>query len=98
MDDNLTPEEESQLEEGDTGTAEEEHRFSEFEDLRDRIESLSTAVAEGFEGIRTAIGALSVNSTVTDEDPDRDADSDADDLGALEALDKLDLDDLDFTV
>lgn len=99
MDDNLTPEEETQVEEGDTATAEEEHRYGEFEDIRDRLEALSTAVSEGFESLRTAIGAVSVNSTVTDAaDVDDDGDVDGSDVEALEALDKLDLDDLDFTV
>lgn len=96
--DNLTPEEETQLEDGATATGEEEHRYGEFEDLRDRLEALSAAVSDGFDSIRTAIGAISVNSTVTDADVDDDGDVDASDVEAMEALDKLDLDDLDFTV
>lgn len=97
--DNLTPEEEKQVESGDTATGEEEHRYAEFEDLRDRIEALAVSVTEGFDAMRTAIGALSVNATVSDAaDVDDDGDVDAADIDALEAIDKTDLDDLDFTV
>lgn len=96
---NLTPEETQQLDSGDTATGEEEHRYAEFEDLRDRIEALTDLVRKQFEGVTRAIGALSVNTGVSDVvDMDGDGDRDSDDLEQMAELERTKLEDLDFSL
>lgn len=94
MDENLTPEEETQEEQ--TGIdGEEEHRYSEFEDIRDRLEKLTSLVQTVVDWTAGADSALVQNGEViTDDSPvtvDVDGDGDADFIDMTPDIDGDDL-------
>ena len=94
--DDLTPEE--QEIEDETGTSgEEAHRIGEFDDLRDRlglIESALGAITETLEAMRTTAAAIDIDNgaDVVDVDDDGDADVVTDDADIIPDYDDMDLD------
>lgn len=96
--DNLTPEEREI--EDDTGTSgEEAHRIGEFDDLRDRLERIESAIgsiASTLEAMRTTAAAIDIDNgaDVADVDGDGDADVVTDDGEAdiIPDYDDMDLD------
>lgn len=93
--DDLTPDE--QKIEDETGTSgEEAHRIGEFDDLRDRLERIETALGDitsTLEAMRTTAAAIDIDNgaDVVDVDGDGDADIIADD-GEIEIPDYDDMD------
>lgn len=96
--DDLTPEE--QEIEDDTGTSgEEAHRIGEFDDLRDRLERIESAlgnITSMLEAMRTTAAAIDIDNgaDVVDVDGDGDADVATDDGEAdiIPDYDDMDLD------
>ena len=96
--DDLTPEE--QEIEDETGTSGEEvHRIGEFDDLRDRLERIETAIGNitsMLEAMRTTAAAIDIDNgaDVVDVDGDGDADVVTDDGEAdiVPDYDDMDLD------
>lgn len=94
--DDLTPDEREI--EDETGTSgEEAHRIGEFEDLRDRLERIESAlgaIAETLEAMRTTAAAIDIDNgvDVVDADGDGDADTIADDDDEIEIPDYDDMD------
>ena len=92
--DDLTPDE--QEIEDETGTSgEEAHRIGEFDDLRDRLERIESAlgnITETLESMRTTAAAIDIDNgaDVVDVDGDGDADVIAD--GEIEIPDYEDMD------
>lgn len=94
MDENLTPEEETQEER--TGIdGEEEHRYAEFEDIRDRLERLTELVQSVVDWTAGADSAMVQNGEiVTDDAPvsvDIDGDGDTDFVDMTPDIDGDDL-------
>lgn len=93
--DGLTPDEQGI--EDDTGTSgEEAHRIGEFDDLRDRLERIESAlgnITSTLEAMRTTAAAIDIDNgaDVVDVDGDGDADVIADD-GEIEIPDYEDMD------
>lgn len=93
--DELTPDE--QAVEDETGASgEEAHRIGEFDDLRDRLERIESAlgnIASMLEAMRTTAAAIDIDNgaDVVDIDGDGDADVIADD-GETEIPDYEDMD------
>lgn len=94
--DDLTPEE--QEIEDETGTSgEEAHRIGEFDDLRDRLERIESAlgnITETLESMRTTAAAIDIDNgaDVVDVDGDGDADVIADDEIEIPDYEDMDLD------
>lgn len=95
--DDLTPEERKI--EGETGVdGEEAHRIGEFDDLRDRLERIESAlgaITETLEAMRTTAAAIDIDNgaDVVDADGDGDADVIAeDDVIEIPDYDNMDLD------
>ena len=95
--DDLTPEERKI--EGETGVdGEEAHRIGEFDDLRDRLERIESAlgaITETLEAMRTTAAAIDIDNgaDVVDVDGDGDADVIAeDDVIEIPDYDNMDLD------
>ena len=94
--DDLTPDE--QEIEDETGTSgEEAHRIGEFDDLRDRLERIESAlgtITETLESMRTTAAAIDIDNgaDVVDVDGDGDADIIADDAIEIPDYDDMDLD------
>lgn len=91
----LTPEEQEIEDETDT-SGEEAHRIGEFDDLRDRLERIESAlgnITETLESMRTTAAAIDIDNgaDVVDVDGDGDADVIADD-GEIEIPDYEDMD------
>lgn len=96
--DDLTPDEQEIEDETDT-SGEEAHRIDEFDDLRDhleRIESALGAIASMLEAMRTTAAAIDIDNgaDVADVDGDGDADvvTDDDDVDIIPDYDDMDLD------
>lgn len=93
--DDLTPDEQGI--EDETGTSgEEAHRIGEFDDLRDRLERIESAlgnITSTLEAMRTTAAAIDIDNgaDVVDADGDGDADVIADD-GEIEIPDYEDMD------
>lgn len=93
--DDLTPD--GQEIEDDTGTSgEEAHRIGEFDDLRDLLERIESAlgdIASTLEAMHTTAAAIDIDNgaDVVDVDGDGDADAIADD-GEIEIPDYEDMD------
>lgn len=94
--DELTPDEREI--EADTGTSgEEAHRIGEFDDLRDRLERIESAlgaITETLEAMRTTAAAIDIDNgaDVVDVDGDGDADVIADDEIEIPDYEDMDLD------
>ena len=95
--DDLTPDE--QEIEDETGTSgEEAHRIGEFDDLRDRLERIETAlgnITSTLEAMRTTAAAIDIDNgaDVVDVDGDGDADVVTDDgVDVIPDYDDMDLD------
>lgn len=94
--DELTPDE--QEIEDETGTSgEEAHRIGEFDDLRDRLERIESAlgnITETLESMRTTAAAIDIDNgaDVVDVDGDGDADVIADDEIEIPDYEDMDLD------
>lgn len=94
--DELTPDE--QVIEDETGTSgEEAHRIGEFDDLRDRLERIESAlgnITETLESMRTTAAAIDIDNgaDVADFDGDGDADVVTDDADIIPDYDDMDLD------
>ena len=94
--DELTPDE--QVIEDETGTSgEEAHRIGEFDDLRDRLERIESAlgnITSTLEAMRTTAAAIDIDNgaDVADVDGDGDADVVTDDVDIIPDYDDMDLD------
>lgn len=94
--DELTPDE--QVIEDETGTSgEEAHRIGEFDDLRDRLERIESAlgnITETLESMRATAAAIDIDNgaDVVDVDGDGDADVIADDEIEIPDYEDMDLD------
>nr|DAM75256.1 MAG TPA: ferredoxin I [Bacteriophage sp.] len=94
--DDLTPEE--QEIEDETGTSgEEAHRIGEFDDLRDRLERIESAlgnITSTLEAMRTTAAAIDIDNgaDVVDVDGDGDVDVVNDDVDIIPDYDDMDLD------
>lgn len=79
----------------ETGTSgEEAHRIGEFDDLRDRLERIESAlgdIASTLEAMRTTAAAIDIDNGADVVDADGDADAVADD-GEIEIPDYEDMD------
>ena len=101
--DDLTPDEASEKQDSEMD-GEETHRYEEFADLRDRVESLADSIdslrdliESGFKTISEAMGVMVDNgATVIEDDNDNGIDDDLEnddfDLGDLNNILDLDLD------
>lgn len=94
--DDLTPDEREIEDETDT-SGEEAHRIGEFDDLRDRLERIETAlgtITETLEAMRTTAAAIDIDNgaDVADVDGDGDADIVTDDIFEIPDYDDMDLD------
>lgn len=96
--DDLTPEEREIEDDTDT-SGEEAHRIGEFDDLRDRLERIESAIggiASTLEAMRTTAAAIDIDNgaDVADVDGDGDADVVTDDGEAdiIPDYDDMDLD------
>lgn len=103
--DDLTPDEESEEKDSEMD-GEETHRYEEFADLRDRVESLADSIdslrdliESGFKTISAGMGIMVDNgATVIEDDDDNDngvddyLETDNFDLGDLDKVLDLDLD------
>ena len=95
--DDLTPEEQEIEEE--TGTdGEEAHRIGEFDDLRDRLERIESALGDitsTLEAMRTTAAAIDIDNGADVADVDGDGDADViaeDDVIEIPDYDDMDLD------
>lgn len=94
--DDLTPEE--QEIEADTDTSgEEAHRIGGFDDLRDRLERIESAlgnIISTLESMRTTAAAIDIDNgaDMVDVDGDGDADAVTDDVDIIPDYDDMDLD------
>ena len=95
--DDLTPEE--QEIEDDTGTSgEEAHRIGEFDDLRDRLERIESAlgnITSTLEAMRTTAAAIDIDNGADVADVDGDGDADVvtdDEADIIPDYDDMDLD------
>lgn len=96
--DDLTPEEREIEDDTDT-SGEEAHRIGEFDDLRDRLERIESAIggiASTLEAMRTTAAAIDIDNgaDVADVDGDGDADVVTDDgeVDIIPDYDDMDLD------
>lgn len=95
--DDLTPEEQEIEDETDT-SGEEAHRIGEFDDLRDRLERIESAlgnITSTLEAMRTTAAAIDIDNgaDVADVDGDGDADVVTDDVvDIIPDYDDMDLD------
>lgn len=96
--DDLTPEEQEIEDETDT-SGEEAHRIGEFDDLRDRLERIESAlgnITSTLEAMRTTAAAIDIDNggEVADVDGDGDADVATDDVEVdiIPDYDDMDLD------
>lgn len=82
--------------EDETGTSgEEAHRIGEFDDLRDRLERIESAlgaITETLEAMRTTAAAIDIDNGADVTDGDGDGDADAADDGEIEIPDYEDMD------
>lgn len=93
--DDLTPDEQEIEDETDT-SGEEAHRIGEFDDLRDRLERIESAlgtITETLEAMRTTAAAIDIDNgaDVADVDGDGDADIVTDEI-EIPDYDDMDLD------
>lgn len=95
--DGLTPDE--QEIEDDTGTSgEEAHRIGEFDDLRDRLERIESAlgnITATLEAMRTTAAAIDIDNGADVADVDGDGDADVvtdDEVDIIPDYDDMDLD------
>lgn len=94
--DDLAPDEQGI--EADTGTpGEEAHRIGEFDDLRDRLERIESAlggIAATLKAMRTTAAAIDIDNgaDVAEADDDDDADVETDDAVVIPDYDDMDLD------
>lgn len=94
--DELTPDEQEIEDETDT-SGEEAHRIGEFDDLRDRLERIESAlgiITSTLEAMRTTAAAIDIDNgaDVVDVDGDGDADVIADDEIEIPDYEDMDLD------
>ena len=95
--DEPTPDE-RQIEDGTGTSGEEAHRIGEFDDLRDRLERIESAlgnITETLESMRTTAAAIDIDNgaDVVDVDGDGDADVATDDeIDIIPDYDDMDLD------
>lgn len=96
--DDLTPDEREIEDETDT-SGEEAHRIGEFDDLRERLERIESAlgnITSTLEAMRTTAAAIDIDNgaDVVDADGDGDADAvtDDDDADIIPDYDDMDLD------
>lgn len=94
--DDPTPDEREAEDETDA-SGEEAHRIGEFDDLRDRLERIETAlgtITETLEAMRTTAAAIDIDNgaDVADVDGDGDADIVTDDIFEIPDYDDMDLD------
>ena len=94
--DDPTPDEREIEVETDT-SGEEAHRIGEFDDLRDRLERIESAlgaITETLEAMRTTAAAIDIDNgaDVVDVDGDGDADVATDDSDIIPDYDDMDLD------
>ena len=94
--DDLTPEEQAIEDDTDT-SGEEAHRIGEFDDLRDRLERIESAlgdIASTLEAMRTTAAAIDIDNGGEVADADGDGDAPIDD--GADALTIPDYDDMDL--
>lgn len=92
--DDLTPDEQA-VGDGTDASGEEAHRIGGFEDLRDRLERIESAlgaIAETLEAMRTTAAAIDIDNGADVVDVDGDGDADIDTGGAIEIPDYDDMD------
>ena len=94
--DDLTPGEQEIEDETDT-SGEEAHRIGEFDDLRDRLERIESAlgsITSMLEAMRTTAAAINIDNgaDVADVDGDGDADVVTDEVDIIPDYDDMDLD------
>lgn len=94
--DDLTPGEQEIEDETDT-SGEEAHRIGEFDDLRDRLERIESAlgsITSMLEAMRTTAAAIDIDNgaDVADVDGDGDADVVTDEVDIIPDYDDMDLD------
>ena len=95
--DDLTPGEQDIEDETDT-SGEEAHRIGEFDDLRDRMESVESAlgrIISMLEAMRTTAAAIDIDNGADVADVDGDGDADVvtdDDVDIIPDYDDMDLD------
>lgn len=92
----LTPDKQEIEDDTDT-SGEEAHRISEFDDLRDRLERIESAlgdIAATLESMRTTAAAIDIDNgaDVLDVDGDGDADAVTDEADIIPDYDDMDLD------
>lgn len=94
--DDLTPEEQAIEDDTDT-SGEEAHRIGEFDDLRDRLERIESAlgnITSTLEAMRTTAAAIDIDNGGEVADVDGDGDAPIDD--SVDALIIPDYDDMDL--
>lgn len=95
--DDLTPEEQEIEDETDT-SGEEAHRIGEFDDLRDRLERIESAlgnITSTLEAMRTTAAAIDIDNGADVADVDGDGDADVvtdDEVDIIPDYDDMDLD------
>lgn len=95
--DDLTPEEQEIEDETDT-SGEEAHRIGEFDDLRDRLERIESAlgnITSTLEAMRTTAAAIDIDNGADVADVDGDGDVDVvndDEVDIIPDYDDMDLD------
>lgn len=95
--DDLTPEEQETEDETDT-SGEEAHRIGEFDDLRDRLERIESAlgnITSTLEAMRTTAAAIDIDNGADVADVDGDGDADVvndDEVDVIPDYDDMDLD------
>lgn len=95
--DDLTPDEQEIEDETDT-SGEEAHRIGEFDDLRDRLERIESAlgaITETLEAMRTTAAAIDIDNGADVADADEDGNADViaeDDVIEIPDYDDMDLD------
>lgn len=96
-DDDLTPDEQEIEDETDT-SGEEAHRIGEFDDLRDRLERIESAlgnITATLEAMRTTAAAIDIDNGADVADVDGDGDADVvtdDEVDIIPDYDDMDLD------
>lgn len=95
--DDLTPDEQVIEDETDT-SGEEAHRIGEFDDLRDRLERIESAlgnITSTLEAMRTTAAAIDIDNGADVADVDGDGDADVvtdDEIDIIPDYDDMDLD------
>lgn len=92
--DDLTPDEQ-EIEDGTGTSGEEAHRIGEFDDLRDRLERIESAlgnITSTLEAMRTTAAAIDIDNGADVVDGDGDADAISDDEVEIPDYEDMDLD------